>query len=198
MKFMPPAVSALVMGICSVGFAQIAPLHQRKFTYTPQDASNFDFSRAEKVLLTSVANVSVQPFLYISGNLGMYWVVDGSGLGNDTEQTTILFYHNETIGFQFAGFDDAQKISGTATGAKKVPLSCQVRFYNDAKSALLFDSEMVSAVALNSVIQPSGPAFGANATSGLLRLVLSRKIVITPNVGPGQYQNIGTITVTRN
>ncbi|MDR3690891.1 MAG: hypothetical protein P4L46_16045 [Fimbriimonas sp.] len=48
------------------------------------------------------------------------------------------------------------------------------------------------------MFQPSGPSFGSKDTGGVMRLDFGRKISITPEVGPGTYQNVGTITVIRN
>jgi hypothetical protein len=157
-----------------------------------------DFSKAGTVNLKSVSTVTVNPYLYISGNLGANWTVDGWGVGTDTQVNSILFYHNETLTLQLAQFDNPAKVDGTKTGAQAVKLEGELAFYNNATSDSLYDSGMVGIASLNGMFQPSGPNFGADKTSGVMRIDFSRKISITPEVGPGTYQNVGLITVTRN
>jgi len=170
----------------------------RTFTYFASDAVNQDFSHAGPVTLTSKTTVTLNPYLYIIGNLSANWVVRGWGVGNDTEVNTIRFYHADTLTLDFSRFDNPAKIKGPKTGAQSIPLQGQVQIFNDKTSGLLFDSGMVGIANLNNVFQPSGPSFNAKATGGIMRMNFGRKISITPDIGPGTYQNIGVITVIRN
>jgi hypothetical protein len=191
------AIVALV-AVAAVASAQSTPVKGRSFTYTSSDAVNTDYSTAGTVTLTSKTNVTVDPYLYITGNLSANWVVDGWGVGQDTELNSIFFYHNESLSLQLANFANPAKVTGTQTGDQAILLSGELAFYNNATSTSLYDSGMVGIAALNGMFQPSGPTFGAAATGGVMRMDFSRQISITPSVGPGTYQNVGTITVSRN
>ena len=186
---------AAVVGVAS---AQSAPVKGRSFTYSSSDAVNQDYSTAGTVTLKSASNVTVNPYLYITGNLSANWIVDGWGVGTDSETNSIKFYHNETLTLQLAKFDNPAKVSGTQTGAQAVSLQGQLQFVNDATATSLYDSGMVDIASLNGMFQPSGPSFDAKSTGGVMRIDFSRKISITPEVGPGTYQNVGIITVSRN
>ena len=184
-------------GIASIACAQ-SPATGRSFTYSSSDAVNADYSAAGTVTLKSATNITVDPYLYITGNLSANWVVDGWGVGSDSQTNSIRFYHNETLTLQLAGFDNPAKVSGTQTGAQAVKLEGELAFVNDASSTSLYDSGLVGIAALNGMFQPSGPHFDAKSTGGVMRLDFTKKISITPEVGPGTYQNVGTITVIRN
>jgi hypothetical protein len=198
MKLKASIAIVALASIVAVAAAQSAPVKGRSFTYTSSDAVNSDFSSAGSVTLKSASNVTVDPYLYITGNLSANWVVDGWGVGQDTELNSIFFYHNETLTLQLAGFDNPAKTSGTQTGAQSVSLSGELAFYNNATSTLLYDSGMVGIASLNGMFQPSGPSFNTHSTGGVMRIDFSRQLAITPEVGPGTYQNVGLITVSRN
>ena len=186
---------ATVVGVAS---AQSAPVKGRSFTYSASDAVNQDYSTAGTVTLKSASNVTVNPYLYITGNLSANWIVDGWGVGTDAQVNSIKFYHNETLTLQLAKFDNPAKVTGTQTGAQAVSLQGQLQFVNDASGKALYDSGMVEIAKLNGMFQPSGPSFDAKSTGGVMRIDFGRKISITPEVGPGTYQNVGIITVSRN
>ena len=57
---------------------------------------------------------------------------------------------------------------------------------------------MVAIAKLNNMFNPSGPSFQVSATGGAMRLNFSRRITVTPQVGPGTYENVGSIKVIRN
>ena len=197
MKFRNSLVLVAFAGIASIACAQ-SPATGRSFTYSSSDAVNADYSSAGTVTLKSATNVTVDPYLYIVGNLSANWTVDGWGVGSDKQTNSIRFYHNETLTLQLAGFDNPAKVSGTQTGAQAVQLEGDLAFYNDATSTSLYDSGLVGIASLNGMFQPSGPHFDAKSTGGVMRLDFTKKITITPEVGPGTYQNVGTITIIRN
>ncbi len=174
------------------------PQNSRTFKYFASDAVNGDFSKAGTVTLVAKTNVSVNSYLYITGSLSANWTVSGWGVGSDSELNTLKFYHTDNLSLQFSKFANPAKTSGTKTGAQSVTLQGQVQIYNDKTSALLFDSGLVAISELNSVFQPSGPNFGPKATGGVMRLGLTKKLTMANDVGPGTYQNIGLITITRN
>ena len=197
MKLRNSLVLVAFAGIVSIACAQ-SPAKGRSFTYSSSDAVNADYSSAGTVTLKSATNVTVDPYLYIVGNLSANWTVDGWGVGSDKQTNSIRFYHNETLTLQLAGFDNPAKVSGTQTGAQAVQLEGDLAFYNDATSTSLYDSGLVGIASLNGMFQPSGPHFDAKSTGGVMRLDFTKKISITPEVGPGTYQNVGTITIIRN
>ena len=170
----------------------------RKFRYHSIDAISADYSAAGNVDLKVRTRINVNPYLYITGNLGAVWTVDGWGTGIDTRVETIKFYHNETLTLDLEQFAAPIKISGTKTGAQAVDLQGQLRFRNGQSGKSLYDSGMVDIDKLNGMFNPSGPNFEAGTTSGLLSLDFGRKISIKPGVGPGTYENVGFIKVIRN
>ena len=197
MKLRNSLVLVAFAGIVSIACAQ-SPATGRSFTYSSSDAVNADYSSAGTVTLKSATNVTVDPYLYIVGNLSANWTVDGWGVGSDSQTNSIRFYHNETLTLQLDGFDNPAKVSGTQTGAQSVQLDGELNFFNDATSTSLYDSGLVGIASLNGMFQPSGPHFDAKSTGGVMRLDFTKKISITPEVGPGTYQNVGKITIIRN
>jgi hypothetical protein len=197
MKLRNSLVLVAFAGIVSIACAQ-SPATGRSFTYSSSDAVNADYSSAGTVTLKSATNVTVDPYLYIVGNLSANWTVDGWGVGSDKQTNSIRFYHNETLTLQLAGFDNPAKVSGTQTGAQAIQLQGDLSFVNDATNTSLYDSGMVGIASLNGMFQPSGPHFDAKSTGGVMRLDFTKMISITPEVGPGTYQNVGTITIIRN
>ena len=197
MKLRNSLVLVAFAGIVSIACAQ-SPAKGRSFTYSSSDAVNADYSSAGTVTLKSATNVTVDPYLYIVGNLSANWTVDGWGVGSDSQTNSIRFYHNETLTLQLDGFDNPAKVSGTQTGAQSVQLDGELNFFNDATSTSLYDSGLVGIASLNGMFQPSGPHFDAKSTGGVMRLDFTKKISITPEVGPGTYQNVGKITIIRN
>lgn len=190
--------SAAVAALLVIAGASMAQVTGRSFSYKATDTIDQDFSGSGDVTLKARTKVTVNPYLYVMGNLGAEWTVDGWGSGTDTKTESIRFYHNETLTLDLEQFDNPTKISGTETGAQSVDLSAELAFYNDQNDKQIFTSGMVGALELNSIFNPAGPHFDVDFTGGLMRLELGRKITINPNVGPGTYENVGTIKVIRN
>lgn len=170
----------------------------RTFAYTSSDAVDADYSAAPSVALLAKTKVTVSPYLYIKGNLGANWQVDGWGAGEDSKLETIRFYHNEGLTLAMSSFANAVKTSGGAAGAQSIALKGQMVFSNDTSGVSLFDSGLVDVADFNTAFTPAGPNFDSTSTGGILKLAFSRKIILTANVGPGVYENTGTITVIRN
>ena len=121
MKLRTSITLVALAAIACVASAQ-SPVTGRSFSYKASDAINQDYSTAGNVTLKSATNVTVDPYLYITGNLSANWVVDGWGVGSDSQTNSIKFYHNETLTLQLAGFDNPAKVSGTQTGAQAISL----------------------------------------------------------------------------
>ena len=187
-----------IAGLAVIAAAANAQVAGRSFTYSSMDAADADYSAAGTATLKVRTDVTVNPYLYITGNLGAAWTVDGWGKGVDSQVSAIKFYHNETLTLVCAGFDNTAKIKGTATGAQAVTLNGQFALFNDQSGSSLYDSGMLPIAKLNSLFTASGPNFQVAQTGGIMRLQLGRQIVIDPTVGPGVYENVGTITVVRN
>lgn len=188
------AVSGAI-GLAALGLAQSK---DRSFTYTSADAVDSDYSQSGDVDFKVRTKVTVNPYLYISGNLGAEWTVDGWGSGVDTRTETLRFYHNETLTLDLEQFNNPNKVSGTKTGSQAIDLMGQLQFVHDQKGSELWDSGMLPIADLNKIFNPSGPHFEVGYTGGLLRVDFSRKISINPEVGPGVYENVGVIKVIRN
>ena len=198
MKLKASIAIVALAGIVGMAAAQSAPVAGRSFTYSASDSVNTDFSKAGNVTLKSASTVTVDPYLYITGNLSANWTVDGWGVGQDTEVNSVYFYHNETITFSLSNFGNPTKISGTQTGDQSIQLNAQFQIYNNATSNLLYNTGMNPIAGYNTAFQTSGPNFGAADTGGVMRVDFSRQIQITPSTGPGVYQNVGSIAVMRN
>ncbi len=183
------------LGIVAIACAQ-DPV--RTFKYTSFDAADGNYSAAGNTRLKVVTDVNVGSYLYITGNLGANWVVNGWGKGSDTEVNQIKFYHTETLTLVCDAFDNPEKIQGTRTGAQSIALRGQFGLYNDKTGARIYDSGMVPIDNLNEMFTASGPNFQVAQTNGVLRLQFGRQITITPTVGPGVYENVGKITIVRN
>jgi hypothetical protein len=186
------------LGLAALAIAANAQVKERSFSYTSLQTVDADFSGAGNIDAKVATIINVQPYLYISGNLGAEWTVDGWGTGVDTRVESIRFFHNETLTLDLEYFGNPTKVSGTKTGDQEVNLEAQLSFFNDQTGETIFDSEMVPAEKLNGIFNPSGPSFKVAATGGLMRLDLGRKISIKPEVGPGRYENVGLVTVIRN
>ena len=198
MKVKASGVMVVLAAILAIGSAQAQLQTGRTFTYSAGDLVQSDFSKDGTVTVKALTSVGVQQYLYVSGNLSANWTVQGWGTGIDTEVNSIYFYHTETLTLQLQGFDDPEKTSGTNTGVHKVKMDGQLRFFNNATAQLLYDSGMIKAADLNSLGGSNGPKFTTGQSGGVMRLDFSRQLQVTPQVGPGQYQNVGTITVLRN
>ena len=170
----------------------------RQFKYFSSDYVNTDFSRAGNITLTSKTTVNVNQYLYIAGSLSANWEVKGWGTGINSQTNTIRFYHNGTLTLQFAQFDNPKKTSGTVTGSQSVLLSGEMKFYADKTMKLLFDTKLIPITSFNQMTGSNGLQFNANQTAGVLRADFTKQITVTPDVGPGKYQNIGLISVSRN
>jgi hypothetical protein len=195
MKFQNLFVVAVLVAVGAMASAQAT---QRSFSYTSKDAVDQDYSSAGTVTLHAKTKVTVNPYLYIKGNLGAEWTVDGWGSGVDARSEDIKFYHNEGLTLSFSDFANPAKVSGGASGDQAIALKGQLAFSNDASGASLFDSGLVDIANLNSMMTPAGPNFDVASSGGVLKLSFTRRIAITPAVGPGVYENTGTITVIRN
>jgi len=185
-------------GLAALAIAANAQVEGRSFKYTSTDAISADFSAAGNVDLKVRTLINVNPYLYISGNFGAEWTVDGWGTGVDEKVESIMFFHNETLTLDLEEFAAPVKTSGTKTGDQSVELEGQLRFVNEQNGKDLFDSGMMNIEKLNEMFNPSGPNFEVGYTGGLLRLDFGRKISIKPEVGPGTYENVGLIKVIRN
>jgi hypothetical protein len=185
-------------GLAALAIAANAQVEGRSFKYTSTDAISADFSAAGNVDLKVRTLINVNPYLYISGNFGAEWTVDGWGTGVDEKVESIMFFHNETLTLDLEEFAAPVKTSGTKTGDQSVELEGQLRFVNEQNGKDLFDSGMINIAKLNDMFNPSGPNFEVGYTGGLLRLDFGRKISIKPEVGPGTYENVGLIKVIRN
>jgi hypothetical protein len=188
------AIASLVV----IAVAANAQVKGRSFSYTSADAISQDFSGSGDMAMKVRTTTKVNPYLYIAGNLGAEWTVDGWGTGVDSKTESIKFFHNETLTLDLEGFNNPAKTSGTKTGAQEVQLEGQLSFYNDQTGEGIFKMEMVPVAKLNDLFNPAGPNFEVKATGGLMRLDLGRKITISPQVGPGTYENVGVIKVIRN
>jgi hypothetical protein len=175
-----------------------AQVKGRSFSYTSADAISADYSNAGDMAMKVRTTIKVNPYLYIAGNLGAEWTVDGWGTGVDSKTESIKFFHNETLTLDLEGFSNPTKTTGTKTGAQEVQLEGQLAFYNDQANSGIFDMPMVPIAKLNDLFNPSGPNFEVKSTGGLMRLDFGRRITISPQVGPGTYENVGVIKVIRN
>jgi len=184
--------------IAALAIAANAQVTGRSFSYISTDFTSIDASSAGNVDLRARTVVDVLPYLYISGNLGAEWTVDGWGTGIDSKTESIKFFHNETLTLDLEYFGNPTKTEGTKTGDMEVELEAELSFFNDQTGDTLFASGFVPAQKLNDIFNPAGPSFQVAQTGGLLRLDLGRKISIKPEVGPGRYENVGVISVNRN
>jgi hypothetical protein len=116
----------------------------------------------------------------------------------DTKVESIRFFHNETLTLDLEGFSNPKKTGGTKTGAQEVQLEGQLHFFNDQAGKDIYDSGMVLIAKLNDMFNPSGPSFQVGQTGGVMRLDFGRRITVSPQVGPGTYENVGVIKVIRN
>ncbi|MCW5940904.1 MAG: hypothetical protein KIS66_01645 [Fimbriimonadaceae bacterium] len=133
------------------------------------------------------------PFLYVRGNLGVQWSVDGFGAGEDTRTETLTVLHNQPVLVQLDGFGDLQKTSGSASGAQSLPLWLQLTAV--ASGATLIDTSLVPANHVNGTF--GGRPIAPEETGGTLYLNLTRRVTVPPGAGGGTYQNVGTITISR-
>jgi hypothetical protein len=184
--------------IAALAIAANAQVKGRSFSYISTDFTSIDASFAGNVDLRARTVVDVLPYLYISGNLGAVWMVDGWGTGIDSQTESIRFFHNETLTLDLENFGNPTKIKGTETGDQEVQLEAELSFFNEQLGEKLWNSGMVPAEKLNGIFNPAGPSFQVAQTGGLLRVDLGRKISIKPEVGPGIYENVGVISVNRN
>jgi len=185
-------------GLAIIAAANAQQPPTRTFKYAATDAADGNYSAAGNVNLKVVTSIGVTNYLYITGNLGANWVVDGWGKGHNSQVNTIKFFHTETLTLICAGFQDPIKTSGTSSGAQAISLKGDFALFNNATGLSLFDTGMVPIAQMNSIFTPGGPSFTVKQSDGVLRLELERQINIHPTVGPGTYENVGTITVVRN
>lgn len=191
-------VTILVLAVFMAAFGQGSDQQKRRFYYFSTDAVSENESYAATVTLKSISNVAVNPALYVHGDLSADWVVRGWGTGVSTGTNTIHFYHSESLTFQFVGFGNPTKISGTRTGSQTIQTQADVQLYNDITSGLIFDTGLVPMASLGSIFQTSGPVIPAVCSGGVLRMEFTRQVSVAVDNGPGLYQNVGKIIVSRN
>lgn len=189
-------ISAIALGLVALSTGALA--QWRTFTYDCSWSVDSDFSGAGYVHLDTPTSVTVKPYLYVTGCVGVWWEVDGWGNGSDSKMQNINFYHNETLALDFRFWDDLIKTSGTVTGSQSIKLDVQAALYNGTTNGLLWDTGLMHAFNINDVMEPSGPIFPSAATDGFLRLDLTRKITVDPGTGPGTYTNLGQIAIVRS
>ena len=194
MKQFPRILAIAILVVLSV----VANAQVKAFDYKSGDSVSTDFSGAGDLAMLARTRIKVSPYLYISGNLGAEWTVDGWGTGIDKRLESVRFFHNETLTLDLEGFQNPQKTGGSKRGAQEVRLEGQLKCFNDQSGQLIFDSGMKMIAKLNDVFNPSGPSFEVEATGGVMRLDFARSIRVSPLVGPGTYENVGVIKVIRN
>lgn len=187
---------ALLLSALTLTAAALAdgPATGRSFSYSGTDATAADYSNGGAVFKLRT-KVTVAPYLYVSGNLGAAWTVNGWGSGDDAKSESLVLFHNETLTFVMSDFSDLKKTDGTKTGSQAIGLQGQLRLYKgDANGAPLMDTSLVPAAKLNGAWGP----VGSGDTGGKATLTFTRKITLDAGVGPGSYENVGTLTFSRN
>ncbi len=175
-----------------------AQLTGRVFNYTADAPIDTDHSLSGAPVLNFSAQITVTPYLYVSGVFGNQWSVDGPGVGTDTQTQIITIFHNETLNLDFEGFGDAAKVSGSNTGTQSIPVTASVSFFNHVDNTLLTAFPAAPATDLNSFFSAASPTFGALASGGALRIELTRELSPDAGVGPGVYEAGGTVTIVRS
>lgn len=132
-------------------------------------------------------------YLYVRGNLGVEWSVDGFGAGEDTRTETLTVMHNQPVLVQLEGFGDLQKSGGSASGVQSLPLWLQLTAV--ALGSTLMDSSLLPASHLNGTF--GGRPIAPEETGGTFYLNLTRRVMVPADAGGGTYQNVGTITISR-
>lgn len=132
-------------------------------------------------------------YLYVRGNLGVEWSVDGFGVGEDTRTETLTVIHNQPVLVQLDGFGDLQKTGGSVTGVQSLPLWLQLTAVG--LGSTLMDSNLVPAHNLNGTF--GGRPIAPEETGGTFYLNLTRRVTVPAGAGGGTYQNVGTITISR-
>lgn len=193
MKNFRTALILAAATFAAVASAQQSPATARTFGYTSAQAVSADYSNAPASFRMGT-KVMVTPYLYVSGNLGAEWTVTGWGAGESTKSETISILHNETLTFVFSDMGDLKKTDGTRTGSQTIGLQTQFQCLRDSGDKLILDSGLIPAVKLNGSWGP----IDTRDSHGKLVVVLTRKITLDPGVGPGAYENVGTLTITRN
>ncbi len=213
MKLIKNIILLLVLGIAGIAAAQEDgrggdggngsnggnnPVNSLKFRYYSFDTVNSDFSLSGNPTLKLKTTVDVSSFLYITGNLSANWHVKGWGTGSDSQVNTIRFYHNGTLTVQFSQFSNLVKESGTKSGSQTIGVQGRLLMMNNTTKHTLFDSSLIPISNLNLLAGSNAPKFDVSQTGGVLRLDFTKMISVTADVGPGTYQNVGYITVSRN
>jgi hypothetical protein len=170
---------------------------ERSFKFSAGDTFSSDASNSSRPVLNDPTSVTVAPFLYIEGHLSANWEVTGWGAGVSAHKQHIYVYHSDTVAITFSGFDNPVKTSGTGTGAQSIAVTSEVKVFNENTDALLFDTGMVPLFSLNTIFAGPARSFTPGSTSGGMAIEFLRQINVTPDVGPGTYQNVGLITIAR-
>ena len=170
----------------------------RTFGFSASDFMASDLSHSPQPVLASASIIGINSYLYIEGNLSANWTVTGWGSGVSIHRNFINIYHSDTLTLVFSGFANPTKIQGSVTGSQSVALSSELKIYNEEAWTNLFDTGLVPISSLNDIFAAGAQSFTPTATGGGMAIEFIRQIAVTADVGPGVYQNAGSITVTRN
>ncbi|MBW7927556.1 MAG: hypothetical protein H3C58_05595, partial [Fimbriimonadaceae bacterium] len=83
----------------------------RVFEYRSDSSLFHNVSEWGDVMMDMATELSVKPYLYVAGSLGVTWDIGGWGSSSDEAHCLVTFYHNETLSFAFSNFGDLQKVS---------------------------------------------------------------------------------------
>jgi hypothetical protein len=173
-----------------------------------QQANNIDpltIGPAVTKDMTTTANVL--SYLYIKGNLGASFTIDGWGSGSFSQTENVDIYHNEYLTLSFSGFAD---LNNPTPGAGQANLPTKFQFQavrgDDipfrTPGQVLSDTTLVNGTTLNGtslVIDPSEYPTNVPPTSGgHAVLKITRELDPVAANGPGTYSNTGVLTITRS
>lgn len=169
----------------------------RVFEYRSDSSLFHNVSEWGDVMMDMATELSVKPYLYVAGSLGVTWDIGGWGSSSDEAHCLVTFYHNETLSFAFSNFGDLQKVSGSTTGSQTIPLEMKLQFANNFTGTPLHTLGYVPAGDLNSMMSSSSPLFPAGFTDGQLALNVWHRISLNPGNEPGMYHNPGQLFIVR-
>lgn len=170
----------------------------RTFGFSASDFMASDLSHNPQPVLASASVIGVNSYLYIEGHLSANWTVTGWGSGVSTHRNYIYIYHSDAVSLVFSDFANPVKIQGSITGSQSVNLSSELRIFNENAWTQLFDTGLVPIASLNDIFGAGRQSFAPGATGGGMAIEFIRQISVTPEVGPGVYENAGNIKVIRN
>src|SRR5207249_9723078 len=142
-------------------------------------------------------NVTVNTFLWVSGNLVGTFTVDGWGSGTSALQPeTLTFYHAQRLTFAFSSFGDPS-LTGSGSDVNTVAMKVQLdtTYYPGGTAGAPTN---VFPLANASTLNGSGALTAIHPfnTGGKFDLKVSRQITIVPGNVAGTYTNVGTVSVT--